>query len=70
MLTEIVDFSKLKQKKQKDRFCKLLDLQAAIVILEECSKSLNICTLPDINPIKTEIKNAIKSLTKKYEAEK
>jgi len=64
-MTNLVEITKIINKKKEDDFIRKLDLQASYVALEMCLKTIEINSLPELKSIKESIKKTMKLLASK-----
>lgn len=60
----VLDLRSAKHAKTQLKELRDLDIKASYVILDECLKTLNINSLPELEPVKREIIKAIVTLEK------
>lgn len=64
MLTEIIDLDAIRIRKKSAKSQKELDINASIVIIENCLKMLNNNNLPQLQCLKKELQDTLKILKK------
>jgi len=64
VLTEIIDLDAIRIRKKSAKSQKELDINASIVIIENCLKMLNNNNLPQLQCLKKELQDTLKILKK------